>query len=259
MKSTPPHSLTLDFHLPGLVAFSTCRGCVDEANPYSGFNACHYTGDSPAHVAECRHQVALWLGLPSPDSLILPRQTHSVNIATVDSLTSAGSLTDIDGLVTMDPDVAIGVSTADCVPLVMVDPMARVAAVVHSGWRGTVGRIALNALRAMARLGASPARVHVAMGPSICPSCFEVGEEVASAFCEAFPGVDGIILRRPQMKPHVSLPRAIAVTLTEGGVPESNIGVPVACSRCEPLRFFSARRLGINSGRTLTVCRLSDC
>lgn len=257
MRLTLPSCPTLDLSLPGLTAFATERGPATDDDPYSAFNACGYTGDDPGHVSRCRREAALALGLSDPARLILPRQTHTANVAIVDAATDPQTLTDIDALVTADPSVAVGVSTADCVPLVLVDPVAGVCAAVHSGWRGTAGRIASRAVGAMASLGAEPGRIQVAMGPSICPECFEVGPEVADVFAVKFSGSDGIIRPGPGGKPHISLPRAITVALIEAGVRPESIAGPPACSRCAPRRFFSARIHGIRSGRTLTAARLA--
>lgn len=256
MTSTPTSSPTVEpLRAAGAVAFSTLRDCADPSGPYDGFSVCDYTGDAPAHIAACRDAVADMLGLDSAESLILPRQTHTANVAIVDRSDAGRPLTDIDAIVTADASVAIGVNTADCVPIVLSDKEAGVIAVVHSGWRGTVARIAANAVDRMTSLGAAPENIVAAMGPSICADCFEVGKEVAREFAQAFPDVDGVIVGG-YAKPHVNLGAAIKATLRECGVKGCNIYVPSRCSRCECHRFFSARRLGVHSGRTLTVARL---
>lgn len=256
MTSTPTSSPTVEpLRVEGAVAFSTLRGCAEPVNPYDGFSVCDYTGDDPAHVASRRNAVADMLGLDSAESLILPRQTHTANVAIVDRFDAGRQLPDIDALVTADEAIAIGVNTADCVPVVLSDDEAGVIAVVHSGWRGTVARITANAIEKMMTLGATPVNICAAMGPSICMDCFEVGDEVAQAFRQTFPDVGGIVTDS-YAKPHISLGAAIAATLRECGVRDENISLPAHCSRCDSDRFFSARRLGIHSGRTLTVARL---
>ena len=123
---------------PGVVAISTCRGCVIEGNSYSGFNACHYTGDTDEHVAQCRGQLCVMLGIER-DNLIIPRQTHSLNVAIIDTIPfDSQKLENVDALVTTLPRVAIAINTADCVPLVFVDDVNKVIGVAHSGWKGTV-------------------------------------------------------------------------------------------------------------------------
>lgn len=256
MISTPTSWPTVEpLKVEGAVAFSTLRGCEAPSGPYDGFSVCDYTDDAPAHVASCRDAVAGMMRLDSPELLLLPRQTHTANVAIVDRCDAGRRLPDIDALVTDDAAVAIGVNTADCVPVVLSDAVAGVIAVVHSGWRGTVARITANAIEKMTSLGATPENISAAMGPSICADCFEVGNEVVQAFEQAFTGVEGIVIGG-YAKPHINLGAAIAATLRECGVKEENISLPAHCSRCESDRFFSARRLGIHSGRTLTVARL---
>ncbi len=236
-----------------IIAFSTERGeGVDASSPYAGFSICDYTGDTPEHVSECRHALCGHLGIDD-SRLIVPRQTHSVNIETVDG--TQGKLPDgVDGLVTATPGVALGINTADCVAVLMADEEAGVIAAVHSGWRGTAGGISTKCLGRMMILGARPERIRVWMGPLICCDCFEVGEGVAAHF-DRYPGA---VRRSPGLKPHVDLGSAIRYNLIEAGVKGENIALPTACSYCSHDRFFSARRLGIASGRTLSVIMLNS-
>lgn len=246
----------IDLHLPDpgrIIAFSTRRNASDPSDPYCGFNVCHYTADSPTHVDSCRNRLCDYLHI-SRDRLILPRQTHSLNVAIIDKIPfDPASLEDVDALVTRLENVALCINTADCVPILMADPDAGVIAAVHSGWRGTVGEIATRTLTAMQSLGADPAHIHAAMGPSICPDCFEVGEEVAVKFRKAFG--PGVVIDN-HTKPHIDLPRAIASRLIKAGLPAANISYPPACSHCNPDTLFSARRHTINSGRTLSTIML---
>lgn len=242
--------------IPGVVAKSTCRGCVIENDNYSGFNACHYTGDNEEHVDECRNKLCEMLGI-NRESLIIPRQTHSLNVAVVDLVPfDSEKLENIDALVTMLPRVAIAINTADCVPLVMVDDVAHVIAVAHSGWKGTVGRIASKTIAKMVECGADVSRIKVAMGPCICGDCFEVGDEVVERFEDNGFDNPQVILRGLGERCHINLPQACRQSLLEIGVRDENIMLPTDCSRCNPMTFFSARRLGINSGRTLTIAMI---
>lgn len=236
--------------LPGITAIATNRNCSNPADPYDGFNACHYTGDEPDRISRCRSKLADYFGVDTT-RLIIPRQTHSVNVATIDRIPFDGNLEGVDALVTALPDVVLAIHTADCVPLVMADNEARVVAAVHAGWRGAAGGIVLNALDRMISLGAKPESIHAAMGPCICGNCFEVGEEVAGQF-----PIDCVRCRSGE-KPHIELARFVAGQLIQRGIPTENISLPIACSRCNPNRYFSARRLGINSGRTTTAIMLS--
>ena len=254
--------LKLDFVKPveGVDAFSTTRGEVDGRNAYSGVNLCDYVGDDALRVLDARITLAMQLGVDL-DDLVMPRQTHSCRVAVIDQSfrsldidKQVDALEGVDALVTKLQGVVIGVNTADCVPIVMVDGQAGVIAVAHAGWRGTVGRIVAAVVDEMRRQGARADRIHVAMGPSICQNCFEVGDEVVKAFANAKFDLDHIMKRNITTgKAHIDLRMANCAVLIDASVPAGQIALSQHCSRCEHERFFSARRLGINSGRTFTA------
>lgn len=178
--------------------------------------------------------------------IILPVQTHSARVARIDR---SDDLNGADAVVAKGRGQLIGIRTADCLPLLMVDPEAQVYAAVHCGWRGTVAGIAINAVKAMIDLGADPARIRAAFGPHICGECFEVGEEVAAQFAPA-----AVERRNLWPKPHVSLARAVALQLASAGVAEPEAAP--ACSK-EDSRYFSVRRQGYGlSERTITAIGL---
>lgn len=248
------HGVFRGLGLPGCDAVTTLRG--GSSGCYGEFNACHYTGDDPAHVASCRKRLADFFGVDE-DRLVIPRQTHSANVVGVSGSMPAERLEGVDGLVTAEPGLVLCVNTADCVPVVMCDPVRRVIAAVHSGWRGTVARIAARAVDVMVEAGADPADIHAVMGPSICVGCFEVGREVADLFYDVFGrGSTAVVEERGSERPHVDLGRAIAVTLEDAGLEPEHIALPDTCSHCDGSPYFSARRLGIESGRTLTAVML---
>lgn len=245
--------------LLGVEAFSTTRGEVDRRNAYSGVNLCDYVGDDALRVLDARLTLAMQLGVDL-DDLVMPRQTHSCRVAVIDERFRAldidkqeAALEGVDALVTSLKGVVIGVNTADCVPIVLVDWQAGVIAVAHAGWRGTVGRIGEAVVKEMYRQGAHADCIQVSMGPSICQECFEVGDEVVEAFKQARFNLDDIVARNTATgKAHIDLRAANRAVLVAAGVPVGNIVESQHCSRCEHERFFSARRLGINSGRTFT-------
>lgn len=229
---------------PGISAFSTLRDTDSPSEAYSGFSTCSYTGDSPAHYTGCREELCQSLEI-SADKIVFPLQTHSLNVAIVTD--PSAPLPDTDAIVTALPGVALGIHTADCVPIVLADTENGVIAAVHSGWRGTAGNIAALTVDKMVETGADRQKIVAAMGPCICADCFEVGEEVAVHF-NRFGTVN-----RTRTKPHVDLPATVAASLESAGICRDRISMPPACSRCNPADFFSARRLGTASGRTLTV------
>ena len=252
----------LDFVKPvvGVEAFSTTRGEVDRRNAYSGVNLCDYVGDDALRVLDARLTLAMQLGVDL-DDLVMPRQTHSCRVAVIDEDFRSmdidkqeAVLEGVDALVTSLKRVVIGVNTADCVPIVLVDGEAGIIAVAHAGWRGTVGRIVGKVVEEMCHQGASAHRIQAAMGPSICQECFEVGVEVVENFKKMGFLLDEIVVRNAVTgKAHIDLRVANRAVLIDAGVPSGNIALSRHCSRCEPDRFFSARRLGINSGRTFTA------
>ncbi len=245
-------------------AFSTTRlspfapdgESADTPSSYAAFNVTHYCGDSPERVSRNREWLCKELGI-SAEQLWLPRQTHTANVVRVDSSFVSLSaeqreakLNEVDALITNLPQQCIGVSTADCVPLLLFDPVTASVAAIHAGWRGTVKRIAKHTLRAMEEAyGTRAEDVLAVIGPSISPDDFEVGEEVVEAFLEAdFP--ESIILRQPSLpKPHVDLWAANALQLEECGVRLENIQVAGVSTFSHSDTFFSARREGIRSGR----------
>lgn len=234
----------------GYRVYSTVRGISPDhaAEPYAGVNLCHYVGDSPAHVAACRSALAEAFGT-TPSRLIIPRQTHSTRVLSISSsIPSPEQCEDVDAVVSSITDIITGVSTADCVPLMMVDPVASVSAAVHAGWRGAAAGIASRALEAMTALGATPGDIRAVMGPSICADCFEVGPEVAARFPAE------CVITEGYPRPHVSLQNALSRELLSAGLHAGNIA-PFStdlCTRCHPSVFFSARRLGVASGRVFT-------
>lgn len=252
----------LDFAatVTGVKAFSTTRGEIDKRNPYSGINLCDYVGDDALRVLDARLSLAVQLGV-TLENLVMPRQTHSCRVAVIDSQfidsdieQQETALEGVDALVTTLPGTVIGVNTADCVPIVLADGQAGVIAVAHAGWRGTSGRIVKNVVDEMCRLGASPERIQAAMGPCICQDCFEVGDEVVDAFKQAGFDLDAIVSRNSATgKAHIDLSAANRDALIAAGVPASQIVLSRHCSHCEHDRFFSARRLGTDSGRTFTA------
>ncbi len=234
----------------GYRVYTTLRGISpeDQDSPYSGFNVCHYTGDTPEHVAECRKVLADAFATP-PSRIIIPRQTHSTNTITISSaIPSSEQCENVDAVISARHDIITGVNTADCVPVMLIDPAASVSAAVHAGWRGAAAGIVTKAIEEMRALGADLANIHAVMGPSICVDCFEVGPEVAAQFPAEFVVSDGY------PRPHVSLQGAITGELISAGIAAENIApFPTEmCTRCHPAKFFSARRLGVNSGRVFT-------
>lgn len=173
------------------------------------------------------------------------KQIHSDIVRLVDTAGSCSG--EGDALVTAGPGVRIGVRTADCVPLLLVDPDNRAVAAIHAGWRGTVSEVARKSVEAMKRaFNSQPARLHAAIGPCIAECCFEVGREVASEFHPWFPDWN--------TRTHIDLVSVNAKQLKEAGLIEDHIDVANLCTVCDPEgRFHSFRRDKDRSGRMVAA------
>ena len=202
--------------------------------------------------------------LPYP--VIQGHQVHDSKIAIIDrpSLTRE-DLEGYDAFVTALPGVAVGVRTADCVPVLLYDPVQRVVAAVHSGWKGTVQHISCKAIDVMRhQFGCNAEDLRAAIGPSIGPDSFQVGEEVVAQFeASGFP-MDAISSFRgagdgtPMSGGHhIDLWEANSWLLTTAGLLPENIQV-CRIDTYTSASFFSARREGTRCGRTINSIMLTD-
>jgi hypothetical protein len=201
-------------------------------------------GDDPANVAENLRRVAAHAGY-APEALHIMRHDHGTAVWTVGEPMPEPPA--FDGMVTNRVGPVLGAFAADCIPMLFADPAARVCGAAHSGWRGTVGRIAANMVARMAALGARPADLRVALGPSIGACCFEVGPEVSAEFRAAFGELPGMIVEGPH-KEHIDLRVVTRHVLETAGVAPDHIDSTPPCTRCTPERFYSYRRDGKEGG-----------
>ena len=200
--------------------------------------------------------------LPYP--VIQGHQVHGTRVAIVDRPgMMREELEGYDAFVTNLPGVAIGVRTADCVPVLLYDPVERVVAAVHAGWKGTVLHISKGALEAMGQeFGSRPANLLAVIGPSIGPDSFQVGEEVADKFKEAgFPMDEIWSFRGPgdgtpmSGGHHIDLWKANRWLLEQLGIPAEAIEV-VGIDTYTTNALFSARREGVSCGRIINSIKL---
>ena len=247
---------------PEVCAFSTTRHGGVSTGTYASLNCTPYTGDDPQCVS--RNQEILLASLPQrPEELIIPWQTHGTRVLPIDdAFLSANEeqrhalLQGIDALTTDRPGICLCISTADCIPILLYDRKHQAIAAVHAGWRGTVNSIVGHALEQMRILyGTDGADVSAAIGPGISLAAFEVGDEVYEAFRLAGFPMDRIA--RKQEKWHIDLPEANRLQLLDFGVPSAAIEACGICTYIHCEDFFSARRLGIRSGRILTGIMLN--
>ena len=200
-----------------------------------------------------------------PYHVITGHQVHGSAVAIVDrpDLTRE-ELEGIDALVTNKPGVAIGVRTADCVPVLLFDPEQRVVAAVHSGWKGTIQRITEKAIFTMGRqFGSKASSLRAVIGPAIGPQSFQVGEEVVQHFKDQGFPLEAIWFfnegegESPMHHGHhIDLWKANRWILEQTGVSPEKIQT-VGIDTYTDGRFFSARREGIECGRIINAIRLS--
>ena len=257
MKTKPEPQLHYYDLAPRVTAFSSTRhGGVSEGN-YASFNVNAYCGDIPEHIAQNRRTLCKLLHI-KPDCLIMPHQVHGTGITQISKtffLLSEDirrtALEGIDALITNVPGVCIGVSTADCIPIIIYDPDHHAAGVVHSGWRGTVANIIEAAVAAMARSYHSKSESLLAViGPGISRKNFEVGDEVYDMFAAAGYPMDMIAERKDKW--HIDLPKCCRLQLEATGIPSANISMTGICTYDQSGDYFSARKLSVDSGRILT-------
>jgi purine-nucleoside/S-methyl-5'-thioadenosine phosphorylase / adenosine deaminase len=241
-------------------ALVTTRWGGVSTGPYEGLNLGLHVGDDAHAVLVNRGLAAAAVGLRL-DDLVFCKQSHGRSVAQVGTAdrgrggrSDHEAIADTDALVTTDSDVGLVVMVADCVPIVMVDPEARVLACVHAGWRGTTQRVTEAAVDHMVKLGAEPGRLLVGIGPAIPADRYQVGEDVLAAAREGF-GAQADRLVRPDGtgRWQFDLWAANRVVLHEAGVPEGNVhlaDVPTGTGD-----FFSDRAFR-PCGRFAAIARL---
>lgn len=159
-----------------------------------------------------------------------------------------------DGSLTQRAGELLAIETADCLPVLIVDPSNLRVAAAHAGWRGTVAKVAQHAVEALVSLGSDPKQLRVALGPSIGPCCYEVGPDVEEAFG---PAGSRFLERKASGRSHLDVAEANRTQIEEAGVLPSHIDKVNLCTRCREDLFFSYRRDGAYAGRMISVAGFS--
>ena len=244
--------------------FTTRAGGVSEG-VCATLNLSFSRGDREEAVRENFHRVAEALQT-TEDRFVFTDQTHTAAVRVVTEEDAGKGLTrpkdykDVDGLVTNVPGLVLSAFVADCVPVFLADPVHRAVGLVHSGWKGTAGRISREALRLMKEnYGTDPEDVRAGIAPSICRACYEISRDVAEVFAAAFAGREAEILTSPLQEPgnrpveeilaegapedkfHLDLWEANRIILEEAGVRPDHISVTDVCTCCNPNLLFSHR------------------
>jgi YfiH family protein len=246
--------------LPGIRhAFFTREGGVSQGI-YGSLNGGVGSKDDPARVAENRARMASALQVGA-DRLATAFQVHSPDVVVAEEAWTAQTRPRADGVVTRVPGLAVGVSTADCGPVLFADAQARVIGAAHAGWRGALGGVIEATLAAMENLGAARGRVVAAMGPMIRQRNYEVGADFADSFRADDPANMRFFSDATREGRRLfDLADYIAARLQKAGVGRvEDIGL---CTYADPERFFSYRRSvhrgEADYGRHVNAIVLSD-
>ncbi len=220
-------------------AFFTRQGGVS-GGLYASLNGGIGSRDAAAHVAENRARMAAALDV-EPRRLLTALQVHSPHVVVVEAPWPPQSRPRGDAIVTRTPGLAIGVTTADCGPILLVDPAARVIGAAHAGWRGALAGIVEATVDAMERLGAERKNIRAALGPMIRQENYEVGPDLIARFAADDSASDRFFLpASPNGHALFDLAGYIAARLDRAGIRDvEDLGL---CTYTDPARFFSFRR-----------------
>lgn len=228
--------------------FSTRLGGVSEG-VCASMNLSFSRGDKREHVLENYHRMAQALDT-RVEHMVASQQTHTTNVRVVTAqdrgkgILKESDFTDVDGLVTNEAGIMLVTYYADCVPIYLVDVKNRAIGLCHSGWRGTVSRMAQCTLTVMRHnYQTQPENVIAVIGPSICRDCYEVSEDVINEFEKAFGKEQMLQLadKKPDGKYQLDLWLANQWILEEAGVIPEHIQTTDICTCCNPSLLFSHR------------------
>lgn len=239
---------------PHLVAGFTGKEAQDDWNER---NYALHVGDRPEKVIENRRALSSLLNMPF-STWTCGNQVHGVHIEVVtqekigkgrDSLESA--IPETDGLITLEDDVLLASFYADCVPLFFYSPDLDAVGVAHAGWKGTTGKIGSKMVAKFLEMGADPAQLQVAIGPSIGFCCYEVDKRVMEPLAQALGQEIPEHVAKPSKSERwqLDLKEANRELLIQAGVREENIVKSKYCTSCESERFYSHRRDQGKAGR----------
>ena len=248
-----------------VVAFSSTRhGGVSKGN-YAAFNINRYCGDAPEDIEQNRKSLANCLEI-DVNKLIVPHQIHSDSsrIIANEYFKLPANIREqiiegVDAVMTNELNVCIGVSTADCIPILLYDTKHHATAAIHAGWRGTVKHIVQKTIKEMGIVyQTKPQELQAVIGPGISLQNFEVGDEVYEQFANACFDMERIAKRFRVMQPkegelplkwHLDLKLSNRIDMETMGVLPQNIIDEGICTYDNTNDYFSARKLGVDSGR----------
>jgi YfiH family protein len=228
--------------------------------PYNSLNLGINTFDSRHNVQGNRSILSRAFGIRA-ERLVTVNQVHGLDLLVIDTPNPEYDhflKLECDGLITNQPGVMIGVCVADCVPVLLLDPVKKVVAALHAGWKGTAGDIVGNGISSMVEMFDSrPADIMAAVGPAIGKCCYEVDSPVVEAFRKSVIGMDCFDEGREPGRWRLDLGAANHRLLLAAGLMESNISISRLCVSCEHDLFFSYRRDNGDTGRQMGFIMLN--
>lgn len=244
-----------------VVASVTGRHGGTSLPPFSSLNASFRVGDDPGNVTRNRARICTALGVDLAN-ITTAQQSHGTNIVVVGegdrgrgALSWEDAVPDADGLVTASRDVYLLMTFADCVPIILYDPVGDALGLVHAGWRGTVGGVALRAVEQMMQsFGSRADQMVAAIGPAIGPCCYEVGHEVVKVARGA--RLHDSLLADPGGRLCFDLRQANCTQLLRAGLRPVNLEVADLCPACQTHLFFSHRGEMGRTGRFAVIAGL---
>lgn len=238
--------------------FSARSGGVSEGG-FSSLNLSFTRPEQRENVLENYHRFCRATRIPY-ERMVMDNYAHETTVLMVDGKDAGKGyrfdpLPSCDGLVTNDPTITLITGHADCMAFYVVDPVKRCIGLAHAGWRGALGRIGAVVVAELTRqYGSNPTDLVVGIGPSICPNCFEVGQNVAQEFADEFSAMPCVLVS-PGQRPHVDLWMVAVRQFLEAGARPENISMFGVCTAETP-RLYSHRRDHGNTGGMAAYLRI---
>ena len=235
---------------------TTRKGGISDP-PFDSLNLGYYTADKAENV------IANWrilsdiskIGL---DSFVIAHQVHQGSVVVADRSTLRGAWSDpskeivhTDAFITQEKNICIIVKVADCVPILIYDPVMHIAAAIHAGWRGTINSVTANTIHTLINtFSCKPENLIAGIGPSIGPCCYQVGNDVENAVIEKWGTTDKFLVKSPDsIRFNFDLWYANRYEMIRTGVKSENIETAGVCTKCNSEIYFSSRASEGNTGR----------
>lgn len=253
-----PYTISKVLDVPGIRHGFFGREGGRSQGDLAGNNMSITQGDNPDLVVSNRSSAANAMGGYDIKDLVVFRQTHSTTVVTLTERPDRTVAIEADAMVTNRPDLLLGILTADCAPVLLADPEAGVIGAAHAGWKGAAGGILYATVMGMVALGADPARIRAAIGPTISAGNYEIGPDTAAQITALdSSAASHVTIPSGKTREHFDIPGLLAEQLFGAGVGlVSNLDI---CTYANPAKYFSHRYAthhGINTGRQISVIGL---